>query len=349
MDDIYKRKDLNTNDYQILSYYKAKTNFIEYRYKHNIDNMKNANLINNLHGNKFLNLENTCIKKILKNYIEENRIYKEFQFFDNISKLVSFYIFQEQNKVDLNFLKIHARNLGFYIRNTSEIRKIKSELQRLGIEFIKKSKSEINDEGLKNFIKKLEKENYKKIGKKTYIDINVNVIKTKNTHPYFFKPPIHKRENNKGTKTYQISYDSNLYYLHKVFAETFIPNPNNYKYLRAKDGNFRNIKVDNLEWIKYPAKTRIIKPLTNTEHYKMLEYIKEAFNDNDYSGHTLFTISKNIANDYFNKDLYDGAQTDPHTIKTYLRQRITHLIKRHSKEENGKYFELQGNRVYKVN
>ena len=37
-------------------------------------------------------------------------------------------------------------------------------------------------------------------------------------------------------------------YIHKLVAETFLNNPNNYKYVNHKDENKENNYVDNLEW-----------------------------------------------------------------------------------------------------
>ena len=39
-----------------------------------------------------------------------------------------------------------------------------------------------------------------------------------------------------------------LYYLHRLVAETFIDNPNNYQYVNHKDENKLNNSIDNLEW-----------------------------------------------------------------------------------------------------
>lgn len=36
--------------------------------------------------------------------------------------------------------------------------------------------------------------------------------------------------------------------VHRLVAETFLPNPNNYKLVRFKDGNRDNLHADNLEW-----------------------------------------------------------------------------------------------------
>lgn len=41
--------------------------------------------------------------------------------------------------------------------------------------------------------------------------------------------------------------------LHRILAETFIPNPNNCKYVLFKDGDYRNIIVENLTWSKHTS------------------------------------------------------------------------------------------------
>lgn len=38
--------------------------------------------------------------------------------------------------------------------------------------------------------------------------------------------------------------------LAEMVAYSNVPNPNNYKYIRHKDGNTLNNNVDNLEWVK---------------------------------------------------------------------------------------------------
>ena len=41
--------------------------------------------------------------------------------------------------------------------------------------------------------------------------------------------------------------------IHSLYAKAFIPNPHNYRYVYAKDGNLCNICCENLEWRKHPA------------------------------------------------------------------------------------------------
>ena len=46
----------------------------------------------------------------------------------------------------------------------------------------------------------------------------------------------------------KINKKSHHYYIHRLVAETFIPNPNNYAQVNQKDENHKNNEVNNLEW-----------------------------------------------------------------------------------------------------
>ena len=41
-------------------------------------------------------------------------------------------------------------------------------------------------------------------------------------------------------------------HVQELVAEAFVPNPNNFKYVRHKDGDIRNNRADNLEWSDTP-------------------------------------------------------------------------------------------------
>lgn len=37
-------------------------------------------------------------------------------------------------------------------------------------------------------------------------------------------------------------------YIHRLVAEKYLDNPNNYEHILFKDGDIKNVHVDNLEW-----------------------------------------------------------------------------------------------------
>lgn len=51
-----------------------------------------------------------------------------------------------------------------------------------------------------------------------------------------------------GIRLYNEKVKGKTFKIHRLVAETFIPNPNNYKQINHIDGNKENNKVSNLEW-----------------------------------------------------------------------------------------------------
>lgn len=47
----------------------------------------------------------------------------------------------------------------------------------------------------------------------------------------------------------RVSINGKLMFIHRLVAEKYIPNPNNYEQVNHKDGNKLNNRVDNLEWV----------------------------------------------------------------------------------------------------
>lgn len=66
-----------------------------------------------------------------------------------------------------------------------------------------------------------------------------------------------KKTNNGRINMYQLngyktfSYKGKTYYIHRLVAESFIPNINNYPIINHIDGNKQNNNVNNLEWCTY--------------------------------------------------------------------------------------------------
>lgn len=61
-----------------------------------------------------------------------------------------------------------------------------------------------------------------------------------------------------GYKYYRLSKngEKKMFYAHRLVAEAFIPNPNNYSIVNHKDGNKLNNNIDNLEWVTYSDNTQ---------------------------------------------------------------------------------------------
>ena len=62
---------------------------------------------------------------------------------------------------------------------------------------------------------------------------------------------IHYDRNGYGQVTFTTKGIRKTYYVHRLVANAFIPNPNNYTDVNHKDENSSNNHVDNLEWISH--------------------------------------------------------------------------------------------------
>lgn len=74
--------------------------------------------------------------------------------------------------------------------------------------------------------------------------------KTPNRYKYI-KPTVYKRPSNNGYKLVSLAidkYKSKQFYLHRLLAQTFVPNPEHKQTVNHKDGNTLNNSIDNLEW-----------------------------------------------------------------------------------------------------
>ena len=63
--------------------------------------------------------------------------------------------------------------------------------------------------------------------------------------------------------------------IHRLVAETFIPNPNNLPQINHKDGNKKNNNVKNLEWCNQSYNTQHAYDNNLIKHYRKKEAINE--------------------------------------------------------------------------
>lgn len=73
----------------------------------------------------------------------------------------------------------------------------------------------------------------------------LNLSKKHSGDKYYLTVMLNYKDWNRGRR----------YYVHRLVAEAFIPNPNNYPIINHKDENPSNNSVDNLEWCTYKYNT----------------------------------------------------------------------------------------------
>lgn len=117
--------------------------------------------------------------------------------------------------------------------------------------------------------------NVKSLPKKVKVGIKNNNFAIK-------KEKILKQTHRKdGYRRIALSHNKSTknYYVHRLVAEAFIDNPNNYKYINHKDENKSNNNIDNLEWcsfkynINYGTRNkRASKSLTGKNTKAVIQY-----------------------------------------------------------------------------
>lgn len=139
------------------------------------------------------------------------------------------------------------------------------------------------------------------------------------------KLSVYRGYNNMGSVLIRITLDSKQYYVHKLIAELFVPNSNNYKYVTFKDGNHDNYNSYNLQWIEYPAMKRIENSL-KSDDVSWLNFIIENFID----GVNITDLSEELAVKAEKAGIYaenkNKAQTVYTTITNYSQKNKNHPV-----------------------
>lgn len=115
----------------------------------------------------------------------------------------------------------------------------------------------------------------------------ISIVKEKILKPQKEKNGYLRIGLNKRNKKY-------MFLIHRLIAESFIPNVNNYAEINHKDGNKSNNNVDNLEWCSrsYNIKHSYINKLRNTDinrknAKKMIEKNKRKVVQKDLNGNMI--------------------------------------------------------------
>lgn len=100
--------------------------------------------------------------------------------------------------------------------------------------------------------------------------------------------------------------DKKTYKIHRLVAEAFIPNPNNYNVINHIDGNPLNNKVDNLEWctqkqnlMKAFADDNCCKPINGIDRETLVELLNNRYTYDEIS--QMLGIAKGTVFNYIRK------------------------------------------------
>ena len=110
--------------------------------------------------------------------------------------------------------------------------------------------------------------------------------------------------------------------VHRLVAEAFIPNPNNYPVVNHKDGNKKNNTVDNLEWCttdynnQHAKKTNLLQryedrpaaKLTKEKVLNIPKYIEMGATTDDLA--KLFNVSRRCIDNIFEGKNWTGLGID---------------------------------------
>lgn len=94
--------------------------------------------------------------------------------------------------------------------------------------------------------------------------------------------------------------------VHKLVAETFVPNPNNYKIINHKDGNSLNNHIDNLEWCTMSD---------NLQHAYIMKLKKSKIHNMDRQ-----QVVNMLNSGLMQKDIAKILKISEHTIMRFIKK-----------------------------
>lgn len=134
------------------------------------------------------------------------------------------------------------------------------------------------------------------------------VIRYNGERTYEIKPSVTQRKNSKPIINVNlISGDKKRYAtLGRVVAEAFIPNPNNYKYVKHIDGDYSNNSVENLMWDNSYVSSYHVKVNVMGKEYDSIE---EAAKETGISKHIIMKGCNQKFNQNFKYIEKEGKDT----------------------------------------
>lgn len=132
------------------------------------------------------------------------------------------------------------------------------------------------------------------------------VVRNDNVKHHYRRRYMTKRFNRDGYPTYKLSKDGvgKIKFAHRLVAEAFLDNPNQYSDVNHIDSNRANCNLDNLEWLDH--KSNVSQSISEGRHFCTRD-IKGANNPN-----------------YGNTTLHEFYQQHPEVAKTLLSRKGTH-------------------------
>jgi ribosome-binding protein aMBF1 (putative translation factor) len=121
---------------------------------------------------------------------------------------------------------------------------------------------------------------------------------------------IHISKNGYCVVNFCVNYQTKQKYIHRIIAESFIPNPNKYKTVNHINGIKTDNRIENLEWLSLEDNLRhaFNHGLKNNEHSKLK--ILDTLTNKEYKGINEAAINIGISYSHLSKMLNGKRQNN---------------------------------------